>query len=188
MTRPTAMAPDASTSPVEWGPEIRVDGKRPEWLAYGDKIDIPAHSGNKWYSEGTGGLGVSPGGVFWDNVHKFRLPADHSHYRQPTTPERDPALWDRMEALVRDLASRDGACFVGEIKHEAQAIVADLPKPVDPDLIEARKLAASFSDREDVNHADYLSGDLDSGGEVQGFLAAIKRGRELAAPEVPHVG
>ena len=50
--------------------------------------------------------------------------------------------------------------------------------PVDPDLVEARKIAArSFRpDKPD----DYLNGLNDDFSGVRGCLAAIKRGRELA--------
>jgi len=105
---------------------------------------------------------------------------------QPTIPERDPALWDRMEALVRRVAEGDwqpGYAFVTEV--EARAIVADLPKTVDPDLIEARELCAK--DAEEAQFIGlpekYRAGEKDGSPAMQVVLAAIKRGRELAQGE-----
>lgn len=102
---------------------------------------------------------------------------------QPTTPELNPALWDLMVALVRDMAdrynngrsddesvARDAYPFL----REANSIVAALPKPVDPDVQAAADLLDSFGDA--LPDAKSLA------------LAAIKRGRELATPEVSHVG
>lgn len=54
------------------------------------------------------------------------------------------------------------------------------PRNVDPALLEARKLAAVWSKRDDVSHADYLNGRLDSSAEVQLALAAFEGGRALA--------
>lgn len=174
------IVPDGAS--IVWGPVIRVDGKRPEWLR--QRSPVKVWNAEKRRTDPIGDVGE----YFWHEIESIVLPADHPHYRQPTTPELDPALWDRMVALVRELASRDGACFVGEIKHEAQAIVADLPKPVDPDLIEARKICAMKPGVNALGRCAYLDGNWDEGSDVSVALAAIKRGRELATPEVSHVG
>jgi hypothetical protein len=69
---------------------------------------------------------------------------------------------------------------------EVNAIVAELPEPVDPDLIEARKLVAQRYRKEDCPlsyhqvHAAIMLGEDDATQSVQNCLAAIKRGRELA--------
>lgn len=64
---------------------------------------------------------------------------------------------------------------------EMQAIAAELPAPVDPDLVEARKIAASFSYRVGTDsHARVINGSDDSSLNVRETLAGIKRGRELA--------
>lgn len=61
---------------------------------------------------------------------------------------------------------------------------ADLGKPLseiqppDPDLLEARKLAAEFSGSAAFKDR-HLSGHYDDTPRSKGFLAAIKRGREL---------
>lgn len=62
---------------------------------------------------------------------------------------------------------------------EARAIVAELPKPVDPDLVEAREICAlaqhpRFSSPEAAE--SYRLGAYDSDTCVQHALAAIKRG------------
>lgn len=100
---------------------------------------------------------------------------------QPTTPEFDPALWDRMVALVRRMSApkwRDNDTIT-EHYREAQAIVAHLPKPVDPDEEIARGLVRAAYPEMKPGYA---------GRRYQIALAAIKRGRELATPEVSHAG
>jgi hypothetical protein len=97
-----------------------------------------------------------------------------------------PELVERMAALIRDLHA-DHLTYamhdrVQDFVARTAAIVAELPKPVDPDLIEARNLAASRWDREDMNSwaQTILSGACDGHTDVTLALTAIKRGRELA--------
>lgn len=98
----------------------------------------------------------------------------------PTAPSGGvvgPEVVERMIALVRELAK------VTTIKApwiiEARAIVALLPEPIDGDLVEARECAAQ---------AQLLAvGELTRAGKMDdqpiviAALAAIKRGRALAA-------
>lgn len=77
------------------------------------------------------------------------------------------------EAHRRACASEFGA-HVGEV---ASALVRNGWKPVDPDLIEARKMAAETYPE---IAKDYLAGKWDNNSStVQSRLAGIKRGREL---------
>jgi hypothetical protein len=56
--------------------------------------------------------------------------------------------------------------------------------PVDPDLVEARKIAAAHWQHSDPRYAsEILSGTCDSGISVSVAIPAIKRGRELEATE-----
>lgn len=194
------MAPDASTSPVDWSRPIEAvheDG----WvvaveLAFGpDSDDVykittplePSHGQAQYFkTDGTQEWKLSDrlgGGRPW-----------HIRNVQPTTPELDPALWDRMVALVRKchaLTDYDhplpGAPFIGKavtedeqwLADEARAIVADLPKPVDSDLIEARRIAACDGFYEGTRET-VERGEHDEAWPVRIALAAIKRGRELA--------
>jgi hypothetical protein len=59
--------------------------------------------------------------------------------------------------------------------NKARAIVADLPKTIDPDVLEARQIVYEIYD-----YKGYLSGQYDKRPEMLTALAAIKRGRELA--------
>jgi len=173
-----AMAPDASTSPVDWS--------RPIEAVHEDGRVVPAQrlrhdADNTWPDENGQFHVCSNAGMFWESNGKpWR--ADRG-YRirnvQPTTPELDPALWDRMVALVRWMADRydngrsDDESVARDAypwMRDARAIVGDLPKPVDPDLIEARKLAAEVE--------DFPHGSLEDLA-----LAAIKRGRQLAGEQ-----
>lgn len=98
-----------------------------------------------------------------------------------------PELVARMEQLVRDLHEdhiKHGAHdYVQDFVSRAAAIVADLPKPVDPDLIEARRVAEHRSSvRGYLYPLDaFCQGHRDDGDDVQIALAAIKRGRALAS-------
>lgn len=96
-------------------------------------------------------------------------------------------LIDRMIALARNAASR--TYFPG-LAAEAVSICALLPEPVDPDLIEARKLAydgamiwAGTDPGRQSTSQQILDGARDE--EIQSgvslALEGIKRGRELAS-------
>lgn len=210
---------------IVWGPEIRVEGKRPEWLRDSDKILWSAKK--EWgFKEAVAGETINWRGA--NGTVTIRLPANHPHYRQPTTPELDPALWDRMvashHALLAEVEAeqceheqthRGGAIWTicddcGQkwaddrggfqpyvapdwlVEAREIAALADLPKPVDPDLIEARKIVAArwsgLPEIGGISSDNVLAGKHDTHDAVACALAAIKRGRELAAPEVSHVG
>jgi hypothetical protein len=95
-----------------------------------------------------------------------------------------PELVERMVALVRDLHADHLRYDLHDREQNfckrTAAIVADLPVPVDPDLIEAREIAAARYSREDQKRL-VLDGKWDCGEPVVAALAGIKRGRELAA-------
>lgn len=116
-----------------------------------------------------------------------------------TTPDLDtgfavsPDLTARMKALVQYMAGgADAICAkwspkttgLGHAYAEARAIADLMAPPVDPDLIEARKLAAVWSQSQDVSHSHYLDGHMDDSAEVRGMVAAIKRGREIGCKSV----
>jgi len=93
-----------------------------------------------------------------------------------------PEVVERMAALVRDLHAdhvKHGAHdYVQDFVARTAAIVAELPKPVDPDLIEARRMAADLN--QGSTRTEWMAGRWDAGPAVQWHLAGIKRGRELA--------
>jgi hypothetical protein len=114
--------------------------------------------------------------------------------------EIKPEVVERMAALVRELAAVDQSTmygFVGEAKlvrfkeaaasrvNEARAITELLPAPVDPDLIEARRIAKEAltcpGQSATLLH-NIVAGHCDAYSEVRIALAAIKRGRALATP------
>lgn len=94
-----------------------------------------------------------------------------------TAAEIGREVVERMAMLVREMAGdgTSGRAMAAYI--EARAIVALLPAPVDLDLIEARKLAATRGDDMD---AHILAGSYDNFEVVAYRLEGIKRGRELA--------
>lgn len=104
-----------------------------------------------------------------------------------------PEVVGRMVAHFRSVAAKyshvkDGAGNFNEELREVRAIVALLPEQVDPDLVEARKIAASFAkpgaymcfSAGDLSSQRILEGRDDETSLVQNLLVAIKRGRELA--------
>jgi len=91
-------------------------------------------------------------------------------------------MLDRMEALVRRVASAKGHTTYSD---EARAIVAELPEPVDPDLITARELVASSLDDLTTattagwtRMASLREGKWDDSTAVRKALAALRRARE----------
>lgn len=109
-----------------------------------------------------------------------------------TNPEAvGPELVERMVALVRDLHADHLRYNLHDRQQDfcvrTAAIVAELPEPVDPDLIEVRALAATVGLH--FGLAERLSYIADGRGdnwyETQLALAALKRGRELAKAS-PH--
>jgi len=86
-----------------------------------------------------------------------------------------PEVVERMAALVRDLAaSQTRGCYAVE----AREIVALLPEVVDPDLIEAREIAAKRFPGTWTSTA-MLRGEFDHL-YVSAILDGIKRGRRLS--------
>lgn len=65
-------------SKIEWGPEIKTDGERPEWL--GDDVECMVG----WAGESCTGPYPSDCIHGWDrSVVSIRLPADHPYYANP---------------------------------------------------------------------------------------------------------
>lgn len=106
-----------------------------------------------------------------------------------TNPEIAPELVARMVALVRQMNEK-GRNSIGlsmplrdwtaEAYAEAIAIAAELPAPVDPDLVEARAIVAlaQHPDFSPKNAADrYRKGDWDGDTAVKRAVAAIKAAR-----------
>lgn len=185
-----AMAPDASTSPVDWS--------RPIEAVHEDGRVVPVTLGRRdetmdssifvnGYRQRVHFDGKEDWAADWGGLHLIR--AWRIRNVQTTTPERDPALWDRMVGLVRRLA--DGAHNYVDAVERARAIVAALPKSVDPDLILAREMAKEMAIRSDHRWgkepflSEYDSGALDDNEKsgVSLALHAIKRGRELAGEQ-----
>ncbi|RYG90141.1 MAG: hypothetical protein EON59_00745 [Alphaproteobacteria bacterium] len=102
--------------------------------------------------------------------------------------EQIPAeVVERMVALVRRLArgpNERGRFFVQNVEDEARELIALLPEPVDPDLLEARELFIALEGGVDADRdviRDILQGKADCADEIRHLLAGIKRGRELAS-------
>lgn len=108
-------------------------------------------------------------------------------------------LVERMVALVRDLSTCDGTMTRQRLDNgligRAKDIAALLPEPVDPDLIEARKIAAGSSMKVSEPlfnrwHDRIFRGEVyqDEASGVPAVLRGIKRGRELASKDTPTHG
>ena len=169
---------------TQWGPEIKVDRKRPEWLAE-DRFQWQATynvGGNDWHAPRT----MPP--LHWPGITAIRLPADHPYYAKSDladTATMPPELQQRMVALVRRLAADNRRCFTDEL-HEARAIVADpgFPADVDEDLAEARRIASDMIGGHSPVMADAIrSGIGDGFAPTQQVLAGIRRGKQMAGGE-----
>ena len=103
-----------------------------------------------------------------------------------------PELVERCVTLVRKVATWTWVAHssAAEDYAEARDIVSLLPKPIDPDLIEARKIVNRHARTANGDWANnFLSGDADNTYPVQAALAAIKYGKTLARTdqETAHV-
>jgi len=150
---------------MEFGPEIKVDGVRPEWLEDDDAMEY-RHSMDR---PEDGMIPVTRHGGWsagdWKCVTAIRLSATHSCYQ--TTPTRTP-LEDRMVAHMldswRSMAKVDpkdvGPHFAANWIETAKSILAEAENP---DITEARILVESMNNASDEDIA----------------LAALARGRQL---------
>ncbi len=144
-------------------------------------------------------LGDRPDGqfVFCDGEFRTKFHADGSplYYecgwtiRNVATAARmtdlSPETVERMVALVRWMEEKRGqhadyyTRFGFEAWSRVREIAADLPQPVDPDLLEARAMANEYAPHGGP-WAGILEGKHDASPAVTQLLAAIKRGRALA--------
>lgn len=92
--------------------------------------------------------------------------------------EYDPKLVERMVALVRGVAAWDKSPWEGDLVEahaafvEACAIVAELPAPVDPYMLAARKsVAFAFTNLGSELERQVMAGQHDSCQAIQSILA-----------------
>lgn len=90
---------------MKLGPEIKIEGKRPEWLKDDEYIGIVWYDGARWENLNTAVRNVAG----WSgSITAIMLPADHPYYMAtekgfeywPGGPYA-PSDWDRGEVLVR---------------------------------------------------------------------------------------
>lgn len=126
-----------------------------------------------------------------DDSGKPFLPSHNGWYirntAKPSTPSNEELTQqvvvegDTLAMLRRVL---EIALLDPQVTHEAEKLLAILPKPVDPidpDLIEARAICSKEAARRGDSglSMEYLAGDLDDQMEMTAALASIKRGRAL---------
>lgn len=105
-----------------------------------------------------------------------------------------PETVGKLMALVREMGAYRGAMFEGGWTRRARELLPELPEPVDPDLVEAKRIIADtfgspyFVGGKQLMHGegprrihDIITGNGDKYWEVNAVRAAIKRGRALAA-------
>lgn len=157
-------------TPMEFGPEIKVDGIRPEWLKDGDvwqwKLDD-----SEWID-----ANYSPDMYEWKvtDMDAIRLPANHPHYNTPTPDERAvaPELVSRLVGLAERLAKQSMGPW--PCQDEARAIVAAL-EPVDSDKEEAMSVMEGYCTMTDERDRVIINKK-----ELEDFLvASLRRGRQL---------
>lgn len=183
------------TSDITWGPEIRVDGVRPEWLGIGlckafvDDDNIFAG----WTEDYEDRLETDPAGWKWvkedgsPRITIIRLPADHPHYAtlsHPTAPS-GVEVGPEVVAKVREAIRQALQCtptinpYRGVIEYDCgdpwailRETLALLPEPVDPDAEVAVKILADkgLAESDPAYDAAY-----------DAVLDALSCGRALAA-------
>ena len=189
---------------MEFGPEIKVDGVRPDWLKSGQQ-HVMIYNGWWHHSDGR----EDPDHFGWcfsngkPNITAIRLPANHPHYNLTThtytvrpedeaallasdpllrsTPDEQavaPELVARLVELARSVATSSACTILQTV--EAQKILAAL-EPVDPMLLEARQVVAGLYEGQGVAHLreQALSGEGDEWFHTKVARAAIARGRQL---------
>ena len=104
--------------------------------------------------------------------------------------EMPKELVDRMADLCRNIWNSPSLAYAKEVDHlyqEACAIKVMLPEKIDPDLLEARELLATFYAEEPFSGVykkamiEVRAGLRDDKPDVRGFLKAIKHGRAIAS-------
>lgn len=102
---------------TEFGPEIPLDGKRPDWLTDGDQIIAFEDDNGDWY-----GLGLS----IWyareldiERPRALRLPHDHAYYLATSKGftywpggETAPEDYDGGEIIYRSGSVKPSACYL----------------------------------------------------------------------------
>lgn len=110
---------------IEWGPEIEVDGVRPDWLK-DDDIAMYGQSGD-WLKYPT-----DPVGYLWDQITHIRLPADHWYYSKPKT-EPFPA-WALDDPVVEKQFSQ----MIERHNKELDRIASEMKRLMQPRDTEGR--------------------------------------------------
>lgn len=99
------------------------------------------------------------------------------------TAEITQELAVRMAALVRNIVNYEAVDDIEKpLADEARAIVALLPEPVDPDLVECREILACEAETKGwTAHAlRWRAGAWDDESTIISYMKVLKRGRELA--------
>lgn len=186
---------------MKFGPEIKVDGVKPEWLGDEEKFGWKRSDG-EWTS--LNDWTAKERMMRWDDAVAIRLPADHPHYNLIThtytvrpedeaallasdpllrsTPDERavaPELVARLVELARSV-STSPECTIAQTV-EAQNILAAL-EPVDEDLVAAREVVVELEGRPFYSW-EIRDGKHDGDNLVKVALAAIKRGRLLQREE-----
>lgn len=91
---------------TQWGPEIAVNGVRPEGLTNDCRFRVRGLEG--WWDSSYDGCIVH-----WENVTHIRLPADHPHYSKDDVP--DWAIERAKELIREEIAKRDVPFFVYDV-------------------------------------------------------------------------
>lgn len=186
------IASAASTStPMEFGPEIKVDGKRPEWLDRDTQILMRDKNNGKWY--GGAETILFYGRDISEDDDAIRLPVNHPHYNLIThtytvrpedeatllasdplsrsTPDERavaPELVYRMKnAILRHVACKPYLFDDDEgpnisVEAELRSIAAALEPVVDEDLVIAREIAGDALAQFTTVHQGYSTGALNA--------------------------
>lgn len=124
------MSREQSGEPI-WGPEIPVNGKRPEWLADSDKLEFYDFAQARW--NGVPGIDAAfmDQSDWWRFASVIRLPADHPYYQQADVDTVTIKRMTKDEAKAKWVYPGCASANTFVIALEAMGLIKPDPTPLD---------------------------------------------------------
>lgn len=175
---------------VKWGPTIRVNGCRPEWIRDEDYVRFR----KIYHGTATVACASELSQEDWAGIRNIDLPVDHPMYHPKVTapaqpPEELPADWALLRAYDEifgpntEVPGAEKQAAVKRTMHGftfARYIEKNEEAPVDPLLVEARELIAKELDVSNPGGAqEFREGQRDHTAALRATLAALHRGIEI---------
>ena len=94
-----------TTQQTKWGPEIPVNGKRPEWLRETDEVRCLT---SVWHSSS-----LLPSRIDWPIIRRIKLRADHPHYTEAEFAANDDLTYQQTIDLLLMAAEAGQSVTIG---------------------------------------------------------------------------